>query len=237
MADIRQNQTPLDAFDYGVGEDYLHNLNSNWQAHTAGGLAAGCYYDVDNSGYARCHSPTDTRALSRWLPLALDGDDQEVWAHEIGGSGSGKSWRLSLTKNDVFAGTYGYSFTVSVGTGGGSWFLRRYDGDATGTVISSSPGGAPTATPGWMLLRRSGNKLQGWRANSGGTDLANWTKIVESTSDDTTYMTGLYPTLWIADDAVQGHGFDYFGGGPEPDWMPEFIRRPWNYQGKALVLP
>jgi hypothetical protein len=214
MADIRQNPVALDLFDYGNVLDYLTVFNSNWVSHVAGGLAAGLTYRPVGAGegHATARYPTDRRAFSYWSPLLLDGDDQEVWARERGGTGSGKSWRLSLTKDPVFAGISGYSFTITVGTGGGSWFIRRYDADATGTIIASGTPGAPTAEPRYCLLRRSGSFLQAFRAGSGGTDTNNWTQIYNVF--DETYMTGLYPTLWVADDAHQNHGYDEFGGGP-----------------------
>lgn len=213
MADIRQNPNVLDPFNYGNVADYLSNFNSNWSAGVSG-LAAPLWYRPTGAshGHATANYPTDRRGLSQWLPLQLDGDDQECWADEVGGSGSGKSWRLSLTKDPVFAGISGYSFTISVGTGGGSWVLRKYTADATGTIIASGAGGAPTANPGYCLIRRVGNNIEAWRAGSGGNDTDNWTNIYSVT--DTSYMTGLYPTLWVADDAAQHHGYNAFGGGP-----------------------
>lgn len=234
MADIRQNPTVIDAFDYGASETYLSALNSNWTGGVSG-LAAPLWYDVDQDGYARTHSPTDTRALSSWTPLVLDGDDQEVWAHEIGGTGSGKSWRLALTKDHTpgSPGTVsGYSFTISVGTGGGSWFIRKYVNSDVGTVIASGVGGPPTANPGWCLLRRSGNNIQAYRADSGGEDTDSWTQIYSVA--DTTFMTGLMPTLWLGDDAVQGHGYDYFGGGPYVPTRAQIYRWLPGRQGEPI---
>lgn len=209
MADIRQNPVPLDLFNYGPTSFYLDGVGG-WVGFPFGGLAGDLWYRAAGSGIAATNAPTDTRAFSYYSPLgALDGDDQEIWAFEVGGSGSGKSWRLALTKDWAFAKVSGYSFTISVGTGGGSWFIRKYTNDANGVTIANGIPGPPTAAPGYCLLRRVGNDIQAWY---GAGDPDTWILVASAT--DTSYMTGLWPTLWLADNALQFHGYEMFGGGP-----------------------
>jgi len=231
MADIRQNPTPLDEF--GVGNNiYLACSNfgtgcPNWE-QTDNGVWAPLF---QTGGIVICRKdpppppPRDTRAASYWSPLVLDGDDQESWGAAIGGGGSGVYWRVQLTKDHSPPGAGltvdGYWFGLVVGTSGGTWNLGRYTNFGPATLASTA--GPGTANANVLLIRRVGNDLQGWRSTDAG---ANWTMILSAT--DTTYMTDLQPGLSLADDAVQGHGFDMFGGGPAEEFIPQFYRRVYS---------
>lgn len=207
MADIRQNPAVLDNFDSYANGTILNAGTGGW--YTNGDLGGGGgigYLEID-SGHAE--TPV-ARGSALWGALVLDGNDQECWAYAIGGGASGISWRLALTEPSA-AGANGYSFTITRGTGGTSWFLARYDNFTEATdIIASGAGGAVSLNPGLMLIRRVGNDIEAWYANN---DPTNWSNIYTAT--DATYTTNLIPTLWLANNTGGSlHGWDYFGGGP-----------------------
>jgi hypothetical protein len=209
MADIRQNPATLDNFDSYADGTILNAGTGGWYTNGDLGGGGGIGNLEVNDGIAETDGSIP-RGLAVWGALVLDGNDQEVWAYAIGGGVSGISWRLALAQPSA-AGVNGYSFTISRGTGGTTWFLARYDNFTEATaIIASGAGGATATNPGLMLIRRVGNDIEAWYGNG---DPESWSNIYTAT--DATYTTNLQPYLWLANNTGGSlHGWDYFGGGP-----------------------
>lgn len=208
MADIRKDPTVLDNFNYT--EDPLSNggkwalLDSTRQALQANGSQA-----VAHTGGATSYS--------YYTPLSMDGDDAECWAYTKGGNSPAQAWRFGLAASVGGSGTAdGYLFSMPITTGGGSTLLQRFT-NMTFTDIDSDTANPPTGGEWLGLIRRNGTSVEGWASGDGG---ANWTLYVSAV--DTTYQTGLRAFLGISGTLV---GFDYFGAGGVPPFLPLLGRR------------
>ena len=229
MPEIRQSRVILDDFQradenpLSHGGDWLQVAPSN---PTVWGLM-----ELENT-HATHDDPLQF-GFAYWNPLSLSGDDAECWAFALGGNASGTGWRVGLLRdvNGASASVDGYLFSFNISTGGGSTLLRRYT-NGTATDIDTNASSPSTGNPGYLLIRRNGNDVEGW-ANTNAGDASSWTLYVSAT--DTSHTTDLHPAIGVSDNASQQTTyFDWFGGGAVSDWNQEFIRRPHNYMGRYV---
>ena len=234
MADIRLSSGIKDDFNRADENPILGPTGVEWSRTESGvwgaGAVRGNTFTVPAGG--------STTVNSYWNQETYDGDDAQVWAFAGGGGViSGLSYRLALWKTPGNGTTDGYYFRSQYLTGDDREELFRVDnGGANLTELDFRDGFNVQGRQ--VLLRRNGSDVEVWQTvDEGGpstVDVTAWEMILNAT--DTTYTTGFYLALGISDNSGNGEGtWDYFGGGPNK-WMPEFIRRPWRYQGRALDL-
>lgn len=214
MADIRQSTDFLDDFQRANENPLSHG--GDWGKTDSGPWPTAMVLETLHATHA---SGIGTGNMS-WIPLSLDGDDAEAWGIATGGNASGIAWGIGLFSS--IGGTNqaeGYRFREEVGSGGGATRLYRYL-NGSPTTIASSGSSPPTGDPGLLLIRRNGNDVEGWHSGDSG---ANWTLYVSAT--DTTYTTGLHPSIGVTDNsASQILGWSAFGGGPGPPNRPQIYR-------------
>ena len=173
---------------------------------------------------------TPQQAHSYWTPSTFDGD-VEVWAHLNTGLDDGASMSLGLISS---AGGYGGSWdgyhlriinTFSASTT--RWEIYRID-NGSATLVASTLDSVVSLPSGdhVVLFRRSGNDLQGYKSSDDGL---NWTLGVSVT--DSTYTTGMNVGVGTSVQSITDYPGWYTVGGGVDNWMPEFIRRPWEYSG------
>lgn len=214
MTDIRQNITVKDDFTRPAYP--VDPIDGNWANVDLSRFAP---MSIISPGVAT-HFPGQTEAASYWTgDAALDGDDQECWAFGIGGAASGIAFRLWLVKDVGTTSPDGYRASTVESSGTTSWSIVRYDNGTPTTLASGTPG--PTGNPGYLLLRRNGGDIEWWHDTAG--DGSNFVLLGSFT--DSTYTTGLYPAIAIADlSSSQILGWTEFGGGPAQPFMPQIYR-------------
>lgn len=234
MPDIRKNPNVIDPFSAYSAGDLLDGIDvpSDWaQSDT------GRWWPLEVTPSATVtHKAGNTTSMSSYVgpgaSAAMDGDQAECWSLAVGGGVvSGVAWAIGLM-TDV-----GGSFTVNGyrwrwEIPGPPWAMYRYDnGSQTQIGTSSTSHGIQDR---YCLIRRNGSDVEGWVSDAD-FDASSWTLVISVT--DTNHMTGLYGSLGCTDNGSgQILGWDDFGAGVEPVWHPEFLRRPWEYQGRQLAL-
>jgi hypothetical protein len=154
------------------------------------------------------HQAGSLSSDSHWTAQAFDGN-AEAWGYATGGGASGIAWAVGLLREVGNSGAAdGYRFRIEVSTGGGTYTLRRFNDGVTPQQPLASQSGAPTGNPGYLLIRRNGSNVEGWRSADGTT----WTLAVSAT--DTAYTTGMHLTFGITDNShSQILSWDSVGGG------------------------
>lgn len=229
MADIRQNASFID--DFNRADETPLSGGGKWSVTDTSIWANGLVLKNNTATHGASNS-----ADSYWIPDNYDGDDAEFWAYQEGGGASGIAWGLGLWHQPGGSGAVdGYRFRYERAAVNIVWRLYRFD-NASPTTIYDSGSLASNSTftngLGILLIRRKGNDVEGWGCAQ--SDPTTWTRYAVAT--DTTYMTDLHFGLGVNDNSGgQILGWDNPGGGPQSNWHPEFMRRPWNYQGKQLI--
>jgi RHS repeat-associated protein len=146
---------------------------------------------------------------SYWTPQSFN-TSVEAWGRGTGGGASGIGWGVALfTDVGQTSGVDGWRFRIEVSSGGGTYTLRRFDNGQTPQVPADSQSGAPSGSPGYLLIRREGSSIEGWRSPDG----TNWSLVV-SVIDASFATTDVHLSLGIADNSrAQILAWDEFGGG------------------------
>ena len=227
MADIRVTSL-LDNFDR-ADEDPLSGGGS-WGQLISGGAQLRNFAN-------QAHGHNGFNNWSYWTPEAFTasgGDEIEVWSRPGGAPDFNDGWRMGMFK-DPGGAFDGYNIGWFSSIGDNTLVLSRSDNGVDTRLLTVRPppfGGFPDSggdTP-ILLFRTNGNDVEFWHSADDG---ANWT--LQAAATDTTYRTGLYLALGLQKFAGATHHWDDFGGGTETIWHPEFMRRPWEYQGQHLL--
>lgn len=220
MTDIRQSPAIIDDFDRS-GED---PIASPW-AQSDGAFPTGAIKYVGGNGVFTHRSGQSSGDSYLTDAGPFDGDDAEVWGWASGGGGGAASiaWSLGLWSTAGGTDTLdGYYFRQSYSTAG-SQYLYRLDNGSSTIIASSNPAGPGSGTFA-MLLRRNGNYVEGWQSSSSpASDFTTLTLMLSAY--DTTYTTGFYLGLGIADNSYsQILGWDWMGGGFNIRRLPQIYR-------------
>lgn len=198
MADIRTSPAVRD--DFNRANELP--LAPPWEA-----LDVGIWTPQRLSSNATTHG-VGSSSMSYWSVQKFDGDDAECWATAIGGNANGTAWGIGLFSTVGGSHTVaGYRFRVEIGIGG-TYRLQRWDAGGAVTLATAS---GFTGGPRRVLIRRSGSDVEAWVTDSG-SDPSAWSLVASAT--DTTYTTGLYPSLGNTDNGgTTLTGWDDFGAG------------------------
>jgi hypothetical protein len=225
VADIRKSTAPIDDFERAPESPLSFGgqwalTDSVWSQGLQTKLTGGSMRAVEPAAGSKFGS-------SYWIPLVMDGDDAEFWAHATGGNYPGIRWEVGLVSSPGGSSAFdGYTYRRDVTTAGGSTFLRKWTNGVGTNLVSAGPHGTSGTL---MMIRRNGNSVECWQSDDGGPT---WTFIASAV--DTSYMTGLHGALMLSDNSRSfGHAFDDAGGGAQV-WQPEFIRRPWRFTGVGI---
>jgi hypothetical protein len=240
MPDIRQSATYLDTFQRGTEDPLVGPTGAEWLRSDTAVFPQPMVIDDRTPDDWASHKSNQVSGDMYWTPGDWDGDDAECWAYAIGGNAGGLSFALDLWVLSSCGGANtvdGYRFRMESVLASGPIRPVIYSfSNGSGSVLATGsdlPGGYGSGTF-VMLVRRNGSDVEGWVSDLG-FDTSIWTLAV--TVSDSTYTTGLTAGIGCRDNSASGAqliGFTSFGAGPLPDFLPQFIRRPWEYAGKHL---
>lgn len=220
MPELRQTVVPLDMFnrpdEVPIASPWVTplfgtnvaQLNSNaWLGTGIGNQSSWSYWNDDP------------------YPMSLSsGDTPEVWATAITSYQFPEGTRMALFDSS------GAGWAVLM-TGGFSLILRMYTGGGGFSDVTGSMDGGDAVYTGsgdFQMCRITSTHFEVWRTEAG-----DWI-LTASVPHGGSFVDGLFGTLGATGNE---DGWDDFGGGPVANWHPEFLRRPWEYQGKALTAP
>jgi len=161
--------------------------------------------------------------------LSTAGGSAEAWGCSSGGQlgAALETWRLGLWST-VGSGVQGYQLYFG-GALSKDFVLRRYDGGIT-NFTQIGPGQNSDYPVKMGLVVRDDGDIEAWATFT--ATPTTWE--LQITTNDTTYPGPFYAGLGIEEnDSLY---WTCFGASIEVTWMPEFIRRPWNYQGDEITM-
>lgn len=155
----------------------------------------------------------------------------EVWGWTGIGANFGEGWLLGLYTNTSAGSLTGYSSRWSEEIGDNAIQVRKWTSGSNSVLLDERSFGNLQPNFGGdmgqsiMLFRTNGAALETWASFDSGA-----TFTLYATVNDSTYRSGLYLALGL-NGPTEWNGF---GGGVEEPWVPQFIRRPWRYKGRAI---
>lgn len=175
------------------------------------------------------NSTSNKTSAAYWSQRAFAGDTIEVWGEISGSVDLSEGVRLGWL-NDIGASTFdGYLWMLNNSVGDNEWQIQKLTNGSASTILSQSPM-SDIGTGDCFIFRREDDDLVGYKSQGGYASFSE-----ESRVTDTTFITGdFYVTLVIDHDDANDPTWNGVGGGALGSWMPEFIRRPWEYHGGHL---
>lgn len=224
MAEIRQSTVVRDNFERANENPIANTTAHPWFTPVGLGspvqLLDGALTDSNIFGaYARWDADPQSDT---------DGAVIEGWGRV------GASYQFPLGTRQALWTSGGDGYAV-LEHGGFDIIVRRYDAGSFVDITASIDAGSfddSGFTDGncLQLMRLTATHLELWRTTDAGDDTT-W-EFVLSVPEET-YRDDL---LVVFGATGQEDGWIEIGFGPAPEWHPEFMRRPWEYQGKALAL-
>jgi hypothetical protein len=154
---------------------------------------------------------------------SFTGDTIEIWARASGNAAASDGWRIGLCTSGDPSGWLCIPWDPP--SANPQWLLRKYTAGSFSTVVTQT-----NALPGnleYVMVRLTASDVECWL---GSTDAQTWTQIISYS--DSAYRSNLYMHLGLTGIETE---WSEMGGGLN-NWMPEFIRRPWEHHGRHLTL-
>lgn len=171
-----------------------------------------------------------------WTPQTFSGD-MEIWGYMSSylGWDDGASLSIGFVKdvssvNGPWDGWHLRFNNTFAFVGWEIYKITNGSGSKVASGSTASIGDGPTSAGDLVLFRRVGSELQSWISYDDGST---WESRLNHT--DSAFQTDMYLSVGVAVAAVtQYPGLYHIGGGVD-NWMPEFIRRPWEHHGGKLA--
>lgn len=170
-------------------------------------------------------TPGRTVYSSYWNPSTFDGD-MEVWARCAGFCDFNDNYSLGLLTGlgGADADICGYVANWETSIGNGIELFRQDNGVNTllelfGTIPFPDGGDL-------IILRTRDDQVETFQSLDAG---ATWQ--LKASATDTTYRTDLSLVYRLINQAADSPGYMGVGGGTRIPTQPQFIRRPWEWQG------
>lgn len=215
MADVRYTTLVRDDFQRADENPIGAPWDRNW--------SAGIDCQIDSNIFKSTSSNPSNSGQMFWSTEDFSGDEIEVWAAAVGNAPQADSYRIGLC--DDSASMNGYLLRCENPVGADAWTIRKYTGGSFGTLAQTRPAQLPSSDH-LVLMQLTATHVNCYLSDD--TAGTSWTLIVSAA--DTDYRSGLYIHLG----GNGAPGWTYVGGGVPDLSMPEFIRRPWEYQGVPL---